>query len=336
MCRYATAATGEARARAFWVTGPRQGELRGEVLPPLPNGWVRVRTRHSGISRGTESLVFRGEVPPSEYRRMRAPFQAGDFPAPVKYGYVSVGEAVAGPPALMGRLVYCLFPHQDLYQVPASAVTPLPDGLPPGRAVLAANLETAVNGLWDAAPRLGDRVAVVGAGTLGCLAAWLAGRIPGCDVQLIDTNPRRAEIAAALGVGFRTPDAAAPEADLVIHASGNPAGLVTALSLAGFEATVLEVSWFGSRPVTLPLGESFHQRRLRLVSSQVGSIATVQRPRWDHRRRLALALSLLAEPAAVALDALITGEDPFDALPAVQARLASAPGDTLTHRIRYD
>ena len=267
---------------------------------------------------------------------MRAPFQAGELPAPVKYGYINVGEVVAGPAALRGRLIYCLYPHQDLYQVPADAVTPLPDGLPHGRAVLAANLETAVNGLWDAAVRLGDRVAVVGAGTLGCLAAWLAGRIPGCDVELIDSNPRRAQIAAALGVRFRSPGAATPDADLVIHASGNPVGLATALGLAAFEATVLELSWFGDRPVTLPLGEAFHQRRLRLASSQVGSVATAQRARWDHRRRLTLALALLAEPAARALDGLITGEDPFDALPAVQARLAHQPGDTLTHRIRYD
>lgn len=323
------------RARAFWVTAPGRGEIRPQALAALPAGWVRVRTRYSGISRGTEGLVFRGEVPPSEYRRMRAPFQDGDFPAPVKYGYISVGEVVAGPAELLGRVVYCLYPHQDCYQVPAEAVTPLPDGLPPGRAVLAANLETAVNGLWDGLPRVGDRVAVIGAGTLGCLAAWLAARIPGCRVELIDTSPRRADIAAAMGADFRSPETAAPEADLVIHASGNPAGLVTALGLAGFEATVLELSWFGAKPVTLPLGEAFHQRRLRLVSSQVGSVAAAQRPRWDHRRRLALALSLLAQPQAAVLDALITDEAPFDALAAVQARLASAPGDTLTQRIRY-
>jgi threonine dehydrogenase-like Zn-dependent dehydrogenase len=324
------------RARAYWITAPLAGELRTETLPPLPDGWVRVRTRFSAISRGTESLVFRGAVPPSEYARMRAPFQVGDFPAPVKYGYISVGDVVAGPTELRGLRVYCLFPHQDLYQVPAAAVTPLPQRLPPGRAVLTANLETAINGLWDAAPRLGDRLAVVGAGTLGCLVAWLAGRLPGCAVELIDSNPGRATIAAALGVSYRSPAAATPDADLVIHASGNPAGLATALGLAGFEATVLELSWFGAATVPLPLGEAFHQRRLTIRSSQVGSVATVQRPRWDHARRLRLALGLLAEPAAAALDALITGEDAFESLPAVQARLAMAPGDTLTHRIRYD
>lgn len=319
--------------RAFWVTGPGKGELRSETLPPLPNGWVRVRTRFTGISRGTEGIVFRGEVPVSEYQRMRAPFQVGAFPSPVKYGYSNVGEVEQGPKGLAGRLVYCLYPHQTRYQVPAEAVYPLPDGVAPARAVLAANMETAVNGLWDATPRIGDRISVVGGGTLGCLVAWLATRIPGSRVELIDTNPDRSAVAAALGVRFRAPAAATADADLVIHASGAAAGLSTALELAGFESTVLELSWFGSQPVTLPLGQQFHQRRLTLRSSQVGSVATCQRARWDYRRRMSLTLSLLTDEA---LDVLITGEDEFDALPRVQARLAVDPGGTLLHRIRYD
>jgi threonine dehydrogenase-like Zn-dependent dehydrogenase len=320
-------------SRAFWVTGPNQGEIRDEKLPPLPDGWVRVRTCFSGISRGTEGLVYRGEVPSSEHQRMRAPFQGGDLPAPVKYGYINVGEVEFGPAELVGRMVFCLYPHQTRWQLPADAVHPLPEHLPPGRAVLAANLETAINALWDAAPRLGDRIGVVGGGTLGCLAAWLAVQIPGCRVELIDVNPRRAVVADRLGVPFRAPADATPDADLLIHASGAAAGLSTALELAGFEATVLELSWFGSQPVTLPLGQAFHQRRLTLRSSQVGSIATAQRARWDFRRRMQLALSLLGDDK---LDALITGEDPFDDLPRVQARLAADPGDTLMHRIRYD
>lgn len=319
-------------ARAFWVTGPRRGELRVERLPEPGPGQVRVRALYSGVSRGTEALVYRGEVPPSEHRRMRAPFQDGDFPWPVKYGYVSVGEVEAGPPDLVGEVVFCLHPHQSRYVVPAQSVLPLPGGVPPGRAVLAANLETAVNGLWDAPPRVGDRVAVVGAGTVGCLAAWLAGRVPGCRVQLVDIDPARARTARALGVDFAAPQAADGDADLVVHASGSPEGLATALGLAGFEATVLELSWYGTRAVTLPLGEAFHARRLTLRSSQVGVVATPQRPRWDHRRRLGLALSLLADDI---LDVLITGEDRFEDLPAVMARLADGPGGTLCHRIAY-
>lgn len=320
-------------AEAYWLLAPGQGGICTETLPGLEPGDAQVRTLYSGISRGTESLVFRGEVPPSEFETMRAPFQAGDFPGPVKYGYCSVGLVESGPADLRGRRVFCLYPHQTRYRVPAAALHFLPEGVPPGRAVLAANLETAINGLWDAAPRVGDRIAVIGGGTLGCLVAWLAGRIPGCQVELIDTNPRRAGIAAALGVAFAAPVSATPEVDRVIHASGSAAGLALGLRLAGFEATVLELSWYGTREVALPLGAAFHRRRLTLRSSQVGSIATAQRARWDFRRRMGLALSLLTDPA---LDGLITGEDAFTQLPEIQARLARDPGDTLMHRIRYD
>ncbi len=319
-------------ALAFWVAAPGRGELRPEPLVEPAPGDCLVRTLYSGISRGTESLVFRGQVPASEYQTMRAPFQAGDFPGPVKYGYCSVGLVEQGPADLLGRTVFCLYPHQTRYRVPADSLHPLPDGVPAGRAVLAANLETAINGLWDAAPRLGDRIAVVGGGTLGCLCACLAGRVPGCAVTLIDSNPRRAGIAAALGLTFAAPAEANPDMDLVIHASGSPAGLVEALRIAGFESTVLELSWYGTREVTLPLGQTFHQRRLTLKSSQVGTIATDQRARWDHRRRMGLALSLLTDSV---LDQLITDEDAFTDLPAVQAHLAQDPGETLMHRIRY-
>ncbi|WPL16958.1 chlorophyll synthesis pathway protein BchC [Thiorhodovibrio winogradskyi] len=319
-------------ATAFWVNAPGRGELREERLPPLAAGAVRIRTLFSGISRGTEGLVFRGEIPESEFERMRAPFQAGRFPAPVKYGYCNVGRVEAGPDDLIGSPVFCLFPHQTVFQVPLDWVHPLPAGLAPERAVLAANTETAINALWDAAARVGDRIAVVGGGVLGSLCAWLAGQIPGAEVELIDLDPRRAAIAVALGVAYRHPDQASAEADLVIHASGSPAGLARALELAGFEARVIELSWFGTRTVPLALGQGFHQRRLRLISSQVGSVADAQRARWDHRRRMALALALLKDPV---LDCLISAESPFAELPEVQARLAQDPQGALMHRIRY-
>lgn len=336
----ATADRAGAHASACWILAPGRAELQTEVLPPLREGQARVRTLHSAISRGTEGLVLRGEVPASEYARMRAPFQAGELPGPVKYGYINVGRVEAGPAELQGREVFCLHPHQTLFQVPAEALLPLPPGVPAGRAVLAALLETAINALWDAAPRVGDRVAVVGGGTLGLLVAWLAARVPGCSVQVVDTLPGRADIAAALGAGFALPAeaaAAAPDADLVVHTSGTSAGLCTALQLAGFEATVLELSWYGSRLVPLPLGEAFHARRLLLKSSQVGSVATPQRARWSHRQRLALALSMLDAPV---LDRLVTHVSPYAELPRVMSDLARE-GDavhgigTLCHRIDY-
>ena len=318
--------------RAFWIATPGRGEIRDEKLPsPSPDDVV-VRAIYSGISRGTEALVFRGRVPVSEYGRMRAPFQAGDFPGPIKYGYASVGQVERGPKELQDRHVFVLYPHQTRYVVPAASVHPLPDDVPPGRAVLAANLETAINGVWDAALQIGDRVTVVGGGTVGCLAAWLAGRVAGCDVQLVDTNPRRAAIAEALGVRFARPETASEGADVVIHSSGSPAGLEVALRVAGFESTITELSWYGDREVPVALGQTFHSRRLTLKSSQVGAVARSQRTRWDARRRMRLALALLADAA---LDGLITGESDFEAMPRVMAEIASQPGDTLCHRIRY-
>jgi len=319
-------------ARAFWVAEPGRGEIRSEPLTDPGDGEVLIEALYSGISRGTEALVFNGQVPPSEWSRMRAPFQAGDFPGPVKYGYSAVGRVVAGPDGLAGRTVFALHPHQTRFIVPAVAVHPLPVDVPPARAVLAANLETAINGLWDGRPHVGDRIAVIGAGTVGCLTAWAARRIVGCQVQLVDVNPRRAAVARALGVRFAEPGAAAREADLVIHASGSPSGLALALELAGMETTIVEMSWYGSQDVPLALGGAFHAKRLTIASSQVGRIAASQRARWDTRRRMRLALRLLGDPA---LDALITGESDFEALPDIMATLARGAGDTLCHRIRY-
>jgi threonine dehydrogenase-like Zn-dependent dehydrogenase len=320
-------------ARAFWIAAPGRGEIRPEPLPDPSADEVVVRARYSGISRGTEALVFRGRVPPAEHQRMRAPFQAGDFPAPVKYGYSSVGEIERGPRELEGRTAFVLYPHQTRYVVPSGSVHLLPASVPPARAVLAANLETAINGVWDADPRIGDRVVVIGGGTVGCLVAWLASRILGCQVELVDVNPRRGDVARALAVPFTSPSQLSEGADVVVHASGSPDGLALALRTAGFEATIVELSWYGSGDVPVALGGSFHSRRLTLKSSQVGSVARAQRARWDARRRMRLALDLLAHSE---LDALITGESAFDELPAVMESLASAPGDALCHRIRYE
>ncbi|HUR34556.1 MAG TPA: zinc-binding alcohol dehydrogenase, partial [Vicinamibacterales bacterium] len=295
-------------ARAFWVTAPGHGAIRDEPLPAASAGEALVQTRYSGISRGTESLVFAGNVPASEHARMRAPFQAGDFPAPVKYGYANVGVVEAGPADVVGRLVFSLFPHQTRFVVPSSALYRLPDAVPAHRGVLAANMETAVNGVWDAAIQPGDRVAVIGAGSVGCLVAWLAGRIPGTEVCLIDVNGARAGVARALGVEFAHPEDAPQERDVVMHVSGAAAGLGLALSLAAFEATVVEMSWFGAQQVTLPLGEAFHAKRLSICSSQVGHVGASHRARWDYRRRMEFAISLLSEPA---LDVLFTGESAF-------------------------
>src|SRR3954468_2443686 len=320
-------------AHAFWLRAPRRGEIRPVALPEAGHGDVVVRTLRSGISRGTEALVFRGGVPPAQHATMRAPFQEGDFPGPVKYGYLNVGAVEEGPPQLRGRTVFCLYPHQTAYVVPAAAVTAVPEEVPPARAVLAGTVETAVNALWDAPPLVGDRVAVVGAGMVGCCVARLLARFPAVEVTLVDVDPSKAEVAAALGAGFAAPDDAAGECDLVVHTSATSAGLQRSLDLLAPEATVLDLSWYGDAEVRLSLGGAFHSARLGLRASQVGTVSPARSARRTTADRLALALDLLRDPA---FDVLVTGESRFDELPDVMARLAAGTLPALCHTITYD
>jgi len=321
------------RAQAFWLREPGCGEIRPVDLPEPGRDDVVVRTVRSGVSRGTEMLVFRGGVPPEQYTAMRAPFQEGDFPGPVKYGYLNVGAVEEGPAELRGRTVFCLYPHQTAYVVPARAVSVVPDGVPPARAVLAGTVETAVNALWDATPLIGDRVAIVGAGMVGCCVARLLARFPNVHVTLVDVDAGRAEVAAALGVGFALPAAAAGGCDLVVHTSATSAGLQLSLDLLATEATVIDLSWYGDEEVRLSLGGAFHAGRLGIRSSQVGTVSPARGARRTSADRLALALDLLRDPA---FDALLTGESHFDELPDVMGRLAAGSLPALCHTIRYD
>ena len=184
-------------AQALWYTAPGEAELRSEPLALPGLGEVRVRATFGALSRGTESLVFAGRVPAAEYGRMGAPFMGGAFPFPVKYGYATVGVVESGPDKLAGRSVFTLHPHQNLFNHPQDAVFPLPDDVPPARAVLAANMETALNAVWNAMPGPADRVAVVGGGVVGMLVAYLCGQMPGAEVTLVDIDPAREQVARA-------------------------------------------------------------------------------------------------------------------------------------------
>lgn len=320
-------------ARAFWLREPGCGEIRPVRLPEPGRDDVVVRTVRSGISRGTETLVFRGGVPPTERARMRAPFQEGDFPGPVKYGYLNVGAVAEGPAELRGRTVFCHYPHQTAYVVPAGAVSVVPDGVPPARAVLAGTVETAVNALWDAAPLVGDRIAVVGAGMVGCCVARLLHLFPATQTTLVDVDPGRADVATALGVAFALPDNAEGGCDLVVHTSATSAGLQRSLDLLAPEATVIDLSWYGDADVRLSLGGAFHSGRLRIHSSQVGTVSPARAARRMPADRLAIALDLLRDPA---FDVLLTGESHFDELPNVMTELATGRLPALCHTITYD
>jgi NADPH:quinone reductase-like Zn-dependent oxidoreductase len=303
------------------------------MLPQPLQDEVMVRTLRSGVSRGTETLVFRGGVPADQYAAMRAPYQEGDFPGPLKYGYLNVGVVELGPPMLRGRTVFCLYPHQTAYVVPATAVAVVPDGIPPARAVLAGTVETAVNALWDAGPLLGDRVTVIGAGMVGCCVARLLSRFPAVELALVDVNPDRADVAAALGVDFALPADAVGGRDLVVHASATSSGLQRSIELLAPEGTVIDLSWYGASEVRLSLGGAFHAGRLGIRASQVSTLSPARSGRRTTRDRLALALELLRDPA---FDALLSGQSPFTALPDVMAKLAAGSLPALCHTITYD
>ncbi len=319
-------------AEAYWTVGPGQGQIRQAPLDPPGPDEVLVRTLRSAISRGTETLVHRHAVPEAVRPLMRAPFQVGDLPGPVKYGYLSVGVVEAGPEELVGRRVFCLHPHQTRYVVPATAVVPLPDDVPTERALLAGAVETAVNALWDAAPRLGDRVAVVGLGMIGASVATLLTAFPLGRLQVVDVDPRRGDLARRLGLELATPEDAAEDCDIVLHCSASEAGLATALRLAGEEAEVVELSWYGTDAPRAPLGEAFHARRLTLRASQVGAVSAARRVRRTTTDRLRVALDALGDPR---FDALLTGSSDFAELPEVMADIASARLPALCHVIRY-
>jgi 2-desacetyl-2-hydroxyethyl bacteriochlorophyllide A dehydrogenase len=318
------------KAQALWYTSPEQAELREETVAAPGPDEISVEALHGAISRGTESLVFNGRVPSSEFDRMRAPFMGGSFPFPVKYGYSTVGKIVDG--INRGRAVFTLHPHQSLFTLPAATAVAVPDHVPLSRAILAANMETALNALWDGAPGPADRIAVVGAGVVGALVAYLCGRMPGTQVTLVDIDPARKLLAGKLGVHFATLKDTSRDCDIVFHASGSGAGLATAINLAGDEAKIIEMSWYGDGDIALPLGGAFHSRRLTIISSQVGKVAPSHRPRWSYARRLAAALDLLADDR---LDALIAPPIAFTDLPAHLPRILASGSGVLCQRIDY-
>ncbi len=313
------------RARGFWTIGAGRGEFREESLSAPEPGHTLVRALASGVSRGTEALVFAGRVPPSQFGVMRAPLMDGTFPFPVKYGYSLVGERQDG------SRVFVLHPHQDRFIAPEAMCIPVPDAIPTRRAVLAANMETALNLCWDAVPLAGERVLVIGAGVVGLLAASLLVRVPATKVTVVDVNPAREALARRIGCAFALPDAAPPDQELIVHASASEAGLRLALDRAAFEARIVEASWYGTASPSVPLGETFHSRRLRMIATQVGAIAAPMRGRRTHAVRLGLALALLDDPA---YDALLEGPTRFLDLPEAMGRIL-APGG-LCHVITYE
>jgi NADPH:quinone reductase-like Zn-dependent oxidoreductase len=323
-------------ARALWIEGPSVARLRKVALRAPRSSEALVATQWSCVSRGTERLVFEGRVPDSEIERMRAPLQEGSFTFPVKYGYCAVGRVLAGPPDWLHRQVFCLHPHQNYFLASLDMLHVLPSATNPRRATLAANMETALNALWDAGAGPGDRIVVVGAGVVGLLVAALSARLPGAGVTVVDIEPSRAAAVEAIGAKFvRMTEFEASyksDADVVFHTTASEAGLALALACAGVEGSIIELSWYGDAEVAVPLGRGFHANRLRLISSQVGRVSPSRRPRWPLARRLKMALELLADSC---FDALVSEEVAFDDLPRDLPRILAPGAPGLATVVRY-
>nr|NLD41214.1 zinc-binding alcohol dehydrogenase [Actinomycetales bacterium] len=328
----ATSHTGRT-ATAYWTVAPGRGELRTEFLADPIRDEVLVRALASGVSRGTELLVHRHEIPREIIAEMRGPHQAGDLPGPVKYGYLTVGVVEEGPEHLLGQRVFCLHPHQDRFVVPAADVVPIPHNVPTSRAILAGTVETAVNALWDAGPRIGDRVAVVGAGMIGLGVALLLQRHPLARLQVVETSESRRALLRELGLDAVTPDEAEDECDIVFHASATSAGLATTLRLLGTAGEAIELSWYGTRTPEVPLGGEFHSRRLVLRASQVGRVSPARAARRSAADRIAIALDALTDPV---FDHLLAPAVPFAELPRVMEEIANGARDVLCQVIEYE
>lgn len=310
--------------QALWVVEKQRAEISRAAL----GTGVLIKSLYGGISRGTERVVFNAAVPETEFQRMRCFGQEGEFSFPVKYGYCAVGEVLEGE--LSGKLVFALHPHQDYFRIAEDRIHPLPEDLPANRAILAANMETALNITWDAEVIAGEKIAVIGAGVVGILSAYLSQK-QGADVVLIDINPERARIASKLGIEFSSPEKITAEFDTIIHTSASSEGLSMALEIARDEGKIIEASWFGNKSVSLPLGGAFHSRRLKIISSQVGKIPTSKKD-WTFNMRMQRAIELLKDSK---LDSLISGETGFEDIADEYAGIINHP-NTLCHRIRYE
>jgi 2-desacetyl-2-hydroxyethyl bacteriochlorophyllide A dehydrogenase len=318
-------------ARELWFTAPGRVELREGAAVSVQEGQVRVRGLRSGVSQGTELLLFKGEGPTPFDPSLDTP---GTPTYPRRYGYAWVGEVTESRAAAVqvGTRIFGLLPHGDEHVVHAARLRALPDDVPAERAVLAANLETALNVVWDAGVALGDEVVVLGGGVVGSLVGHVA-RLGGAQARVLEPSEPRRRAAQRLGLDAVSPESAGSKlADIVVEASGNPAALDQAISLAREEGVVAVASFYGERVAAVRLGSEFHRRRLSLKASQVSRLPPSRAPGWSFERRFGLVARLLADSR---LDALLERPLPFAEAPAWYAHLAEAPGQHLQSIFSY-
>ncbi|HWN99800.1 MAG TPA: zinc-binding dehydrogenase [Blastocatellia bacterium] len=338
----------ERPAVSVWFTSPRTVELRAASARPPSSGEVRIEALYSGISHGSEMMVYRGEVPPGLALDATLPTLQGSCTFPVKYGYASVGRVVDIGSDVSGLsegdLVFAFNPHETCYTVPATVVIRLPQKLDPPIGVFAANIETALNSLLDAAPRLGERVVVIGQGVVGLLITQLARRAGASLVITSDLYETRRRLSLSAGADLAVDPSTdslservaamtrGTGADVVIEASGQPRALDDAIGIAALEGRVVVVSWYGTKRADLALGSDFHRKRLTLRSSQVSNIDPSLAPRWTVSRRRELAVGYLNE---LLLDDLISHVLTYDRAAEAYRLIDEQPGDVVQVVLDY-
>lgn len=312
-------------SRSLWHIDAGHSEIRSQNLDPLP-GQILLQSLYSLISLGTEKTIALGGVPGNVYDKMKVPYMEGSFSLPVKYGYSLVARSEEG------QCYHLMHPHQDLVSVNPESLTPVPPGIPPSRAVLVSNMETALTAYWDAGPLKDEKIMIAGFGLIGALTALLL-RLKGFqDITVYEPDATRTGLARRLGFHTGDPGFDPGPFDLAFHSSGNASGLQHCLEVMGPEGRILELSWYGRQKITLGLGEHFHINRLRIIASQVSSIPRNLQGAWNFAKRKQEVLSLLADPC---WDRLEIEEVPFETSPAVFYKIRHSQTKGLTYILKY-
>jgi len=318
------------KIQALWHINPVSSDiLRSE--PEIQKNQCLLQSKYSLISVGTERTVSMGKVPVDLHDSMAVPYMKGAFSFPVKYGYSLVGKVLKGPSEWMGRNVHLMHPHQDYCYSNLSDLFILPPTIPLKRATLISNMETAVNAIWDSQVSIGDRVVVVGFGLIGSLVALIVRQIPGVEVQVVEIDKSRQQVARSLGFGV-SDSCKKNHFDMAFHASGSATGLQNAIDAVGLEGPIIELSWYGNRKVDISLGTTFHSLRKQLISSQVSFIPSTKQSGWDFKRRKKTVLNLLHNPV---FDHLLDTEVPFKESPSVFEKIRNNDWEPLTCVVKY-
>ena len=277
------------KTKSYWIDKKNKGYFKFGEISSINSNEIVVKTLFSGISYGTEKLVYSGKVPKSQRNLMKCPYQEGDFGNDIKYGYINVGKVVDGDKSYLGNNIFSLYPHQDFYKIPSNEALIIPNKIPLSRCLLIPNLETAINAVWDTLPSAGDRILVIGAGIVGLLTAYLINKIPGVNLFIVDKDPSKRKITKKLGINFLDAIPKKFDARFIYECTGDHRILNSLKNNITVNSTICVLSWYGDKKSDIALGENFFSKRAKLIMSQVSKISPA---RYDlnnqDRRKIAL------------------------------------------------